>query len=459
MTIDRQFKMNNILDNELADLCESNNLLFGALQEIINRLGTRVSSQNPLCFHKACGNEKVTLAIVQLLYNTLPEAFRLRDDYCWLPIHRLCRNKDLDDTNSIDILRFMLNIDPTLPREVSLGNGCLPVQFAVANKSTIFCKILIDAYPDSLQMGSDDGWLPIHDACANDQRVDTADTIQYMLEVDPELVNAERGGGYLPIHLAATLNEGTKSIELLLKYDPDAASKETNNGSHRLPLHRACAAYNPNLTSIQLLYDAYPEAIFARDRDGRTPVDIARSNDRNQPTIKVFLQTQLEYFRQAQDMTFMTTVDGDGWLPLHRALKDDAPLGSIKLLIRGNRAALQVAGQNGVYPVHIACEFSSKKVVWYLVELAEVDTLNSIDANNNSPLHYACRGGNYDVLKYLLEANVPSVSDRNNDNKLAIHLLFECGEETHDRESMEYVETIYQLLLANPEVVRDFMSY
>ena len=82
--------------------------------------------------------------------------------------------------------------------------------------------------------------------------------------------------------------------------------------------------------------------------------------------------------------------------------------------------------------------------------------MNNVDADNNSPLHYACRRGNLGIVKYLLQANVPSVSERNNDNKLAIHLLFECGE---DRESMEYVEAVRQLILANPEMVRDFMSY
>ena len=119
---------------------------------------------------------------------------------------------------------------------------------------------------------------------------------------------------------------------------------------------------------------------------------------------------------------------------------------------------MQVSDQNGVYPLHIACEFSSAKVVKYLVELAG-DTLNNVDANKDSLLHYACRGGNLCVVKYLLEANVPSVSDRNNDNKLAINLLVECGENALDRESMDYVETVWQLLLANPEVVRDFMPY
>ena len=160
-------------------------------------------------------------------------------------------------------------------------------------------------------------------------------------------------------------------------------------------------------------------------------------------------------------MTAMTTLDENGQLPLHRALKVNAPLGSIKLLVKGNPAALQVADQNGAYPIHIACKFSQVKVVKYLVELGELDggTLNNIDANKDSLLHYACRRGNFDIVKYLLRANVPSVSERNNDNKLAIHLLFECGENMLDRDSMEYIETIHQLLLANPEVVRDFMSY
>ena len=253
---------------------------------------------------------------------------------------------------------------------------------------------------------------------------------------------------------------------MLLKFDPNAASKKTNDGSRRLPLHIACGAYNTNLSSIQVLYDAYPEAILARDRDGEVPLDRARFEE-NQPAID-FLQTQLLYDRQAQDVTAMTTLDDNGWLPLHRALKDNAPLGSIKLLMRANPAALNVADQKGAYPLHIACKFSqvkggyiarkfsSVKVVKYLVELAGY-SLNNVDTKNNSPLHYACRRGNCDVVKYLLEANVPSVSERNNDNRLAIHLLFECGENVLDRDSLEYVETIHQLLLANPEVVRDFM--
>ena len=442
--------------SELLELCGSDDLSLVTLREMINTLGPRASSQNPSCFHQACANENVTLEIVQLLYHTFPGALQLRNDGGSLPIHRLCYNKDLDDINSLDILRFMLSIGPNLQKEAN-NRGYLPIHYAVMYKSTAFCKELINAYPESLRMvETSEGILPIHYACANGKRDDTADTIQYMLELDRELVNAEDSNGYLPIHCAA-MSGMTKSIELLLKFDPDAASKEVNNGSRLLPLHIACSYDDTNLSSIQVLYDAYPEAILIH-RAGGIPPDFARSEE-NEPAIE-FLQTQLVYARQAQDMIAMATVDDDGWLPLHRALKDNISLGSIKLIVRGNPAAVRVvADQMGAYPLHIACKFSPAKVVKYLVELYGDTVLNIVDANNNSPLHYVCHGGNLRVMKYLLEVNVPSVSERNNDNKLAIHLLFECGENTLDRDSLEYIETIHQLLLANPEMVRDFMPF
>ena len=93
-----------------------------------------------------------------------------------------------------------------MPREVD-GYGWLPIHDAVKVKSTAFCKELIDAYPESLRIvESDDGRLPIHLACVNGKRVDTVDTIRYMLELDPEIINAE-DSGWLPIHRAAIKGE------------------------------------------------------------------------------------------------------------------------------------------------------------------------------------------------------------------------------------------------------------
>ena len=258
------------------ELCASDDLSINTLREIINALGPSALSQIQLiCFHRACMNKRVTLEMVQLLYNIWPGALRLRDNDAdrFLPIHCLCCSEDLDDTASIDILHFMLKIDPMLLREADV-DGCLPIHYAVTAKSTTFCKQLIDAYPESLWSRAGVGWLSIHRACAHGEGDDTADIIQYMLEMESELINDEDSKGFLPIHYAAMYGR-TKSIELLLKFDLNAASKETNDGSWQLPLHVACE-YHPNLSSIQLLYDAYPEAILVsvRDEYSRTPTPI-----------------------------------------------------------------------------------------------------------------------------------------------------------------------------------------
>ena len=51
-------------------------------------------------------------------------------------------------------------------------------------------------------------------------------------------------------------------------------------------------------------------------------------------------------------------------------------------------------------------------------------------------------GGNCEVVKYFLERCVPSVSERNGNNKLPIHLLCMSGEDKVDHKSPEYVKAI-----------------
>ena len=59
------------------------------------------------------------------------------------------------------------------------------------------------------------------------------------------------------------------------------------------------------------------------------------------------------------------------------------------------------------------------------------------------------------VIKYLVaEQSVPSVSEVNAANKLPVHLLLECENETVDRESPEYIDACWHLFRANPESVQ-----
>jgi len=400
----------------------------------------------------------VDLEVVQLLINAWPEANQIRNSRGHMPIHTLCYNEQMDEAVSVDVLRLMHNTDRTLLRENM--EGWLPIHLAVGHMSTAFCKELINGYSESLRVGlvGDSDRLPIHIAvCNTERRADSVDTIKYMLEQDPGSINARDGQGHLPIHKAVSW--GTKEVvEFLLTLNPADASREDDSGKLLLHTISSCNRSVGLIGTVKTIFDAYPEAILALDGEGKTPLDHAmRSTARSNPSqsqsmaiIISFLQAQRVYALMAHDATALTSVDENGWLPLHRALKENATLGSIKLLVTGNLASLQVPTRDGLFPVQIACKFSSLKVVKLLHELSG-HTLDQF-----SPLHHACRGGNCAVIKYLFDSHASLVASAvvtpDSDDKLPIHLLCQAGKEEDkvDCNSPEYIETIWLLLTSNP---------
>lgn len=148
----------------------------------------------------------------------------------------------------------------------------------------------------------------------------------------------------------------------------------------------------------------------------------------------------------------MTTVDDDGYLPLHQAMVERYRLGAVKLIVNGNPSAVQAAttDDHGSLPLHLACQYGNVAVVDYLVEL-DGSSLGQSDRDADTPLHYACFGGNLSVINALLEKQPQPVSRLNADGKLPIHLLWECDD--IDNESAEYMETVWRLLRAYPETL------
>lgn len=272
--------------------------------------------------HLACKNMNIASKTIRLLLNAWPEACIQRCDYGELPIHDLCSNKSVEDTAALDILNVLLKMNPQSVA-VTNNDGELPIHWAVGSKSPKFCKVLIDAYPESVRIEGSGGMLLIHNACCGGRRVDT---VKCLLELYPESVNVQDTDGFLPIHRAAQSMAGEDKAEiisfLLSKY-PDGVEKATAGGGS-LPLHLACESFNArdiNLKTVQLLFDAYPEAIFKSDRDGKGPLDLARrwtERRQNNSNVVTFLETQLAYSLQAQDVGVMTTLDQNGALSAPR---------------------------------------------------------------------------------------------------------------------------------------------
>jgi len=344
-----------------------------------------------------------------------------------MPLDRFCMNEELDERAALDILKLLLEKCPEAVRHENDNKGFLPIHLACnRGKSPEFCRVLIEEYPGSERCADHKGELPFHCAC----EYNSIATVEYLYKLYPDAVNHATRYGKYPIHAAIVGADhrgdpiaAVGIVKFLLDCDPNV---KLQKGGGKSPLYFACRwEYNDStieaaLEVIKAIYDAHPEAI---EDD-----DIAPHIQRYHQQVQAFINSELVYARQATDHHLMTTPDGSGQLPLHKALQNNVRLGSIKLLVKGNPSAVRTFDKGGVIPLHVACQHhDSASVVQYLLGLDET-ALRAVDFDNNTALHYACRGAKYDTIAMLLERfDAKSVSKRNANGKLPIDLLWESN--------------------------------
>ena len=451
--------------------CRNERLTEGILRYLLEHFPDAASyttcrrGSTPL--HYMCFNKNVSRGMVQLLIDAYPESIDRGDIDGVTPLHMLCLNK-LEDSFAVDILGLLLERCPEAAQRAQGDGGSLPIHVACGlGKSPEFCRMLIEAHPGSERIANSKGTLPLHIACG----LGAAATAEYLYKLYPESINAADTDGRYPIHYAMTNLSGNPAIafemmQFLLYCDPSVALQKWN-GNFPLVASFYIACNNRNNASIfnaavkilHLLYDAHPEVI----EDDEITKTVGRQDLLLPREVLTFINTQLTYARQARDSTFMSTRDENGQLPLHRALQRDddgeynITLGSIKLLVKGNRDALRIPDNDGALPVHEAIQnhdysHYSTKVVDYLAGL-DPNTLTYGGWKGNTALHYACLKADYDIIAFLLEKyGALSVSKRNVDNKLPIHLLLE-NDLTESMDEIEYMESAFLLLRAYPETV------
>jgi len=442
-----------------------------------------LDGQKRNALHVACSNAYVTSRIVQLFIEYCPELLRQSyeawDGTTCFPIHCLCENIKLSIQTSTEIVSIILKAFPEALHQNESEGYPSPIHLALKWNcpNTEFCKILIEHHPECARE-VEDNTLPIHKAC------NSLDLVKLLHKIYPESISMRSDAGMLPIHYAA-VRGNVELLQFLLEHDSTSAStiaevpedgyshyeaSYDDGESIAFPLLFACCTKrNSNISAVKLLYDHHPEAIYLREwewddeEDDEEEADVgvlsdyynSRRSTSNEPTVN-FLASQADFARNAKKVDVMTTLDDNGWLPLHHACENGASLGSIKLLVNANSAAIQVATtREGLFPLHIACRSSTIDVVEYL--LGRYDgCLNLCDARGDYPLHIACRcGGSYSIVNCLLRQPSAPVLERNIDNEMPLELLLiTMNDENADiKETPEYIETLWRMLLLFPESV------
>jgi len=128
-------------------------------------------------------------------------------------------------------------------------------------------------------------------------------------------------------------------VKLLMSVNPSMASQTMEaNGAVMTPLKLACMYTNASnlsagLEMIELLFDAYPEAVIGASDVART---MRHTENRFVDEVFNFLSAQRSYVEIAGNIQLVTTPDENGYLPLHIALHDQARLGAINLLVQAD---------------------------------------------------------------------------------------------------------------------------
>ena len=251
--------------------------------------------------------------IIETFITYAPEAVKVPDSRGRLPLHNACWV-----TVSLNVVILLTE---SYPESVKLtdSNGRLPLHNAVFSKASLeVLTFLIESYPMSVKVRDDIGYLPIHNACCRiEYWTDSLEVVSFLIESYPEgmyetntlitltpfdmlkgfkWAETKDKNGMLPLHCACKKGYSIPLIKVLLTAYPKATSVQDNVGktpwkylketaSHKdergmLLLHRQ-AAYRKGLSveGVNILFDAYPEAIRMQDNFGLLPLHYACLNE------------------------------------------------------------------------------------------------------------------------------------------------------------------------------------
>ena len=121
---------------------------------------------------------------------------------------------------------------------------------------------------------------------------------------------------------------------------------------------------------------------------------------------------------------------GDGWLPLHTACWEDAPVEPIRNLLLGFPDAVRETEKDGWTPLHLACKSQEwpPGVIHQLV--SAWPGACAVKTNTGAlPIHLACQvGAPPNIISQLLAANPSAVDERDGEGRLPLDIAreFKC---------------------------------
>jgi ankyrin repeat protein len=294
-----------------------------------------------------------------------------------------------------------------LARKAS-GSGTTPLHEALTSGCPLCTiKYLVKTCPESVRIRSDLGILPLHVAVDPEEGLVNPKAVRPLVTAWPASLMERSVQGWLPLHLALTNGEGIRrapqefdTIKRMVRLAPQALRAPGPDG--KLPIHCLVGrGSRADVKTVQLVVDAHPEALLARDGNGKTLLHLAagyRPIRPDEDTLSV-VRCLAEACPDALGMA-----DNEGLLPLHEALywddgeaeemsaaELDEVTAVVQFLVEARPQALQVADREGNLPLHVAARWGVPRDVMRLLVSRNKEELTAKNAEGWLPVHLALR--------------------------------------------------------------------
>ena len=435
-----------------------------------------MKSETPL--NIACENPNMTAETVGLIINSQPEMVKniYKLDAC-LPLHTLCKNKNLGEQASIDILKLLLDAYPESVKIrirggaaswiLGTNEGKSPIHLAEENMSFSFCKTLL---LERSRLSSIKANI-LQVACIAECSLDL---IKKLVDDDPGLLLMEDRDGRIALQTAVrfAMHEVTQYLVDRMKPLLSEGMYPSSMSSKVNILHLALF-YDCPIVVIKKLVEDDPELLLKKYKE-QSALNVAVSRYLDLAGAKNSASLDVIKFLVTRNEDLLAVPDETGALPLHITLRFDQISAShlarrfipgialvikkktlelVQYLVDRNESTLDMPDKNGELPLHVAAKFVSLEIVECLVRGRNDSSLITPDKMGELPLHKACRFGNVAAVKFLMVQNLASVTMRNHKNEMPVHLLCNKTDKSDEvLQSVDYTGRIYRLLRHNPEI-------
>ena len=387
--------------------------------------------------HYACYNG--WYAVTRTLVEKYQCNARLENEWSYTPLHYACQGR-----GNVDIVRFLVDqhCDPVCYGE----EGRTPLDYACESGKLEIVRFLVEECHCSPRVQNRHGNTPLHHACKGNGNLDIVRFLTVDQKCDPTYRGKE---GNTPLHYACASGK-LDIVRFLVDPEKCHCDPKVGNGDDDTPLHGACR--NGKLDIVRFLVEECHCDPRLRAYRKDTPLHYACQGNGNIDIVTFLIvdqqchpaccgrkgTTPLHYACRSGKLDIVKFLveechcdprvkNIDGHTPLHYACQENGNIDIVRFLVLTDQhcdpaaACRGSGGQLGKTPLHWACKSGKLDIVRFLMEYYCDPRVR----DNHTPLHYACDNGKMDIVRFLVEECRcdPRVQNRLGDTPLHVACL------------------------------------